>query len=74
MTSVRIICIVGTLITLFLFAQLSQSTKEVPYPEGYREWKHIKTAIIGPKSPAFEHFGSFHRIYANAKAVEGYKN
>src|SRR5580704_2645174 len=65
--SVGMLCII-----IISFAKFSQP-KEVPYPENFREWKHIKTAIIGPKSPAFEHFGGFHHIYANPKAVEGYK-
>ncbi len=74
MKSIKLILVLGAIGIFFVsFTQLSQSTKEVPYPEGYREWKHIKTAIIGPKSPAFERFGGIHHIYANAKAVEGYK-
>jgi len=73
MTQIKIICLLGILIVLFSFIQFSRHAKEIPYPEGYRNWKHIKTAIIGPKSPAFEHWGGFHHIYANDKAVEGYK-
>jgi hypothetical protein len=44
----------------------------VPYPEGYRKWTHIKTAIVGPQSPDFRSTGGFHHIYANEKAMEGY--
>jgi hypothetical protein len=46
---------------------------EVPYPEGFRNWTHVKTALIQKGSPAFEHWGGFHHIYANAEAVGGYK-
>lgn len=45
----------------------------VPYPEGYRLWTHIKTAVVEPASPAFRKFGGFHHIYANKTALEGYK-
>lgn len=45
---------------------------EVPYPEGFRTWAHVKTAVIGPNNPSFKFVGGFHHIYANEKAVEGY--
>jgi len=48
-------------------------TTQVPYPDGYRNWAHVKTALIQEGSPAFEHWGGFHHIYGNAKAMEGYK-
>jgi hypothetical protein len=44
----------------------------VPYPEGYRKWTHVKTAINGPTAPV-THQG-FHHIYANDKALEGYRS
>jgi hypothetical protein len=46
---------------------------DVPYPEGYRSWAHVKTALIQKGNPAFPHWGGFHHIYGNAKAIEGYK-
>jgi hypothetical protein len=73
MTKLRTICLMVIVVALFSFSQLSHPFGEVKYPEGYPDWKHIKTAIIGPKSPAFEHWGGFHHIYANDKAVEGNK-
>jgi hypothetical protein len=74
MSHLRIVCYSAILIALLSFGRLLHPASEVPYPEGFRNWKHIKTAIIGPKSPAFEHWGGFHHIYANDKAVEGYKS
>ncbi len=47
---------------------------EVPYPEGYRMWTHVKTGLIGPESPGFQSNGGYHHIYANAKAMEGYRS
>lgn len=45
----------------------------VPYPAGYRQWAHVSSALIGPQSPAFENSGGIHHIYANEKAMEGYR-
>lgn len=58
---------------VFVSFVLYSSTKkeEIPYPNGYRQWTHVKTAINGPASP-ITHTG-FHHIYANAKAMEGYR-
>lgn len=47
------------------------SAELVPYPQGFREWTHIKTEINGPTAPQ-SHQG-FHHIYANAKALKGYR-
>lgn len=49
------------------------ANEEVPYPEGFRNWTHVKSALIEKGSPAFPHWGGFHHIYGNAKAIEGYK-
>jgi hypothetical protein len=47
----------------------------VPYPEGYRDWTHVKSmAILSPDHPLFADFGGIHHIYANDKAVRALKN
>lgn len=43
----------------------------VPYPEGFREWTHVKSQILGPESPIYKKYGGIHHTYANPKAVEG---
>jgi hypothetical protein len=55
----------------FSFMQKGQDP-EVPYPEGYRMWTHVKTGLIGPSNPNFRFSGGFHHIYANALAMQGY--
>ena len=45
----------------------------VPYPEGYRDWTHVKTLALLPGHPFYETFGGIHHIYANAAALEGLK-
>ena len=45
---------------------------EVPYPNGYRDWHHVKSMVINPGHSLHDAFGGIHHIYANAKAVKGY--
>lgn len=43
------------------------------YPDGYREWRHIKTMELKPGHALYESFGGIHHLYANPKAVKGYR-
>jgi hypothetical protein len=45
----------------------------VPYPDGFRQWTHVKSAVIGPESRSFQKFGGIHHIYANELAMRGYR-
>jgi hypothetical protein len=45
----------------------------VPYPDGYRNWHHVKSMLIEEGHPLFGSFGGIHHLYANKKAQEGYK-
>ncbi len=47
---------------------------DVPYPGGYREWHHVKSMVIEEGHPLYASFGGIHHIYANKKAVQGYKS
>ncbi|CAG0932325.1 MAG: hypothetical protein EFKGCFLK_00909 [Rhodocyclaceae bacterium] len=61
---------------LFIIATLAApawAADAVPYPEGYRDWSHVKTMIINSGHPLYEAFGGIHHLYANKKAVEGYR-
>ena len=53
-----------------LFAQLDERAK---FPSEFRTWAHVKSVLVGPKSAAFATEGGIHHIYANQKALEGYK-
>lgn len=46
----------------------------VPYPEGYRNWHHVKSMVIDPGHPLYDAFGGIHHLYANDKAVAGYRS
>jgi hypothetical protein len=65
------------LLALLLFAPgslaLAADSAPVPYPEGYRQWQHVKSMVIEQGHPLYEAFGGIHHLYANGKAVEGYR-
>jgi len=63
-----VILIMVMLITVA--ATVNHSTgNEVPYPEGFRNWTHIKTGYVSKENPGF----GFHHIYANDIAMQGYR-
>ncbi len=46
----------------------------IPFPSGYRDWTHVKSGLIDdPAHPAFARYGGVHHIYANPKAMTGYR-
>jgi hypothetical protein len=46
----------------------------IPFPSGYRDWTHVKSGLIdAPAHPAFARYGGIHHIYANPKAMIGYR-
>lgn len=47
---------------------------EVPYPAGYRYWHHVKSMVIEKGHPLYGAFGGIHHLYANDKALEGYRS
>ncbi len=56
------------------FASASAFAVEpVPYPEGYRAWTHVKSMLIQQGHPLYDAFGGIHHLYANAKAMRGYR-
>jgi len=46
---------------------------KVDYPEGYRQWVHVKSMILQEGHPLYKSFGGIHHVYANAKALEAMK-
>ena len=53
-------------------AVFAGTTSRVAYPEGYRDWKHVKSMVIEAGHPLYESFGGIHHLYANKKALKGY--
>jgi hypothetical protein len=69
--------LIAASIVLISFKYARDVEEELPaiaYPEGYRDWTHVKTYIVGPKSLAFNSIGGFNHVYANEKALQGYKS
>lgn len=46
----------------------------VPYPDGYRDWTHIKSMVIEPAHPLANPFQGIHHVYGNKKAIKGQKS
>lgn len=46
----------------------------VDYPHGYRNWTHVKSLILEPGHPLYESFGGLHHLYANDRAMKGYRS
>lgn len=61
------------LLALSLVPQAWAAETSVPYPEGYRDWHHVKSMVIEKGHPLFASFGGIHHIYANDKAMAGYR-
>ena len=69
----RLKCLIG-LAALMLAAAATGATEEIAFPDGYRDWTHIMSAVVGPASGAFKRFGGMHSIYANPAAMDGYRS
>jgi hypothetical protein len=64
---------IAIVVLSFAAAMLAPSYEPVPYPAGFREWVHVKSAIITPSHASYKTEGDLHHIYANRPAVEGYR-
>ena len=69
-TSLPIMCLV---MVISLSSKLVNEY-EVPYPDGYRTWTHVKTGLVGPANPNYAISGGYHHIYANEKGMQGYNS
>jgi hypothetical protein len=67
---------------LVLLAVLGQSAGQQPastgaarvsYPEGYRNWVHVKSGLISPAHKNSATMGGFQHIYANPEGMTGYR-
>lgn len=65
-----------TVLFIILMLGLSpvRAADSVPYPEGYRAWHHVKSMVIEAGHPLYDGFGGIHHIYANPKALQGYRS
>mgnify|MGYP001051792289 CR=1 FL=1 len=68
----RLIKSVALLLPICVSAEDANVT--VPYPDGYHDWRHVKTMIINPGHALYASFGGLHQLYANTLAVQGYRD
>jgi Cytochrome P460 len=45
---------------------------DVAYPDGFRQWVHIRTGFSHRDSAGLKRLDGIHNIYANAAAMQGY--
>jgi hypothetical protein len=68
----RVLCL--ALVVSFAAPGAAGAEDGVAYPEGYREWMHVKSMVIETGHSLYEAFGGIHHLYANAEALEGYRS
>jgi hypothetical protein len=66
--------ILAVLSSMALVLPAFAADPKVSYPAGYRNWHHVKSMVIDKGHPLHEAFGGIHHLYANPKAVAGYKS
>ncbi len=66
-----VISLLALMLVLLFAARSYSGGAAVSYPDGYRDWRHVKSMLILPGHPLEDPFGGLHHIYANEKAVEG---
>lgn len=49
------------------------AANQVTYPDGFRNWNHVKSMTINKGHPLFDAVGGMHHLYGNKKAMAGYK-
>lgn len=67
------LALIGCFVVAVLSSNSSADKETVAFPDGYRQWKLIKTHMTGPNNPAAPKYAGFNHIYANDKAFEGYR-
>ncbi|RMF60061.1 MAG: cytochrome C [Calditrichaeota bacterium] len=73
-SSAIIIILVAFIIHSWWGTAESSSASDVKYPEGYRNWTHVKSMVLQPGHQLYEAFGGIHHIYANDKALKAMKS
>jgi hypothetical protein len=73
MTSPKSLIVAAILVIPPWVADMLAKPELTAYPLTYRQWTHVKSAMVDPKSPAAGRYGGLHHIYANEIAMEGYR-
>lgn len=62
-----------SLAAVALLTGAASSYTPVPYPDGWQNWRHVSSMLIQEGHPLYGAFGGIHHLYANQKAMQGYK-
>ncbi|KAA0225486.1 cytochrome C [candidate division KSB1 bacterium] len=73
MKRTSIFILMSSMFMLALGIWAGDNAGQVAYPEGYRQWAHVKAMVLQEGHPLYESFGGIHHVYANAKALEAMK-
>jgi hypothetical protein len=67
--------VTGVLVSGILASGLlvGQTQPQVAFPEGYRDWTHVKSAVILQGHVNYNAFGGVHHVYANSRALTALK-
>ncbi len=73
--TVKNLCTFG-FVAVFTACSLAARSESphVDYPQHYRSWGHVKTAIINAEHPLADLFGGIHHIYGNTEALAGLRS
>ena len=63
-----------TLATVLGTASAANAGDTVDYPDGYRNWTHIKTMALHKGHPLENPFLGIHHVYGNEQGVKGTKS
>jgi hypothetical protein len=69
----NMVLLLATAVSTGGFSLWAQLDDTAPFPKEFRKWAHVKSVLVGSQSAAFATEGGIHHIYANEKALEGYK-
>lgn len=75
----KLFVFLGLIVTVLLVMNLKENEdtdydEKVAFPEGYRNWTHVKSVVVMKSHSLYERFGGMHHIYANDKALMGLKD
>ncbi|MEH6535924.1 MAG: cytochrome P460 family protein [Psychroserpens sp.] len=75
----KLILILGLVISIVLVMSFVQNDttdnqEMVAFPDGYRDWTHVKSVVVMESHSLYERFGGMHHIYANEKALASMKD
>jgi len=72
--TIRLVVFVMLLILTLTANMWARPDNNAAPPLDYRKRTHVRSALVDPKSPTAGRYGGLHHIYANEKAMEGYRS